>query len=448
MEHIFPFLNIISAIGVIIAIAFIWKTGLSNKEMLELIKEQKEFLRKSMDDVNNKLIETALENQKQIEKNNELFNKIYATQSELKTEVKNSLIDFNNTLNTYLASRFDSLTKMLSERLDNTSSRVDKRLDESIDKIVVSFDKQKEQIKKDFSDFMESVENRLDKISGKVDERLKEGFENVDKTFRDIIEGIAKISEAQKKIEQLSGEVVSLQNVLSDKKTRGVFGEIQLENILKSVFGESKELYDIQHTFSVDGVKVIADAVIKAPQLGFIAVDSKFPLENYTKMTESEGVEKAKYASLFKQDIKKHINDIANKYIIKGQTANMAILFLPAEAIFAQLNAYHRDIIEYSYQKNVWIASPTTLMALLTTIQAIVRDIKTQKQAKRIQEELIKLSKNFSLYKDRWEKFIKSIDGMSAEAKKIQITTQKISSAFERIEKVEFKDETLKIEKE
>ena len=120
----------------------------------------------------------------------------------------------------------------------------------------------------------------------------------------------------------------------------------------------------------------------------------------------------------------------------------MAILFLPAEAIFAQLNAYHQDIIEYAYKKSVWIASPTTLMALLTTIQAIVRDIKTQKQAKKIQEELIKLSKNFSLYKDRWEKFIKNIDNVSAEAKKIHTTTQKISSAFERIEKVEFKDET------
>ncbi len=434
-------LLLIAVFGIIVNLVYVLKTLLINRKAADETDKQKEFLHQSIEKINNKLIETALENQKQIEKNNELFNKIYTLQTDLKTDVKNNLIDFNNTLNSYLAGRFDSLTKMLNERLDITASKVDKRLEESIDKIVTSFDKQKEQTKKDFGEFMAGVENRLDKISGKVDERLKEGFENVDKTFRDIVEGIAKISEAQKKIEQLSGEVVSLQNVLSDKKTRGVFGEIQLENILKSVFGESKELYDIQYLFDVDGNRVIADAVIKAPQLGLIAVDSKFPLENYTKMVEAEGMEKAKHSTAFKQDVKKHINDISEKYIIKGHTADMAILFLPAEAIFAQLNAYHRDVIEYAYKKSVWIASPTTLMALLTTIQAIVRDIKTQKQAKKIQEELLKLSKNFSLYKDRWEKFIKNMDSVSAEAKKIHTTTQKISNAFERIEKVEFKEE-------
>ncbi len=442
LEYIVLILAIIAVFGISLGLSLILKNRSLNKEISDKVDKQKDFLHTSIDNINNKLIETALENQKQIEKNNELFNKIYSSQSELKTEIKNNLMEFNNSLNNYLSSRFDSLTKILNERLDNTTSKVDKRLEESIEKIVLSFDKQKEQIKKDFNEFMISVENRLDKISGKVDERLKEGFENVDKTFRDIVEGIAKISEAQKKIEQLSGEVVSLQNVLSDKKTRGIFGEIQLENILKSVFGESKELYDIQYTFDVDGSKVIADAVIKAPQLGLIAIDSKFPLENYTKMTDSDGLDKARYSTAFKQDLKKHINDISQKYIIKGQTANMAILFLPAEAIFAQLNAYHQDIIEYAYKKSVWVASPTTLMALLTTIQAIVRDIKTQKQAKKIQEELIKLSKNFSLYKDRWEKFIKNIDSVSAEAKKIHTTTQKISSAFERIKKFELKDET------
>jgi DNA recombination protein RmuC len=436
-------LNIIAVFGVVAVVLILAKLNISQKEIKERIDAQKEFLHGSIDEINSKLIETAMENQKQIEKNNELFNKIYSLQNELKIDVKNSLIEFNKELSGYLADRFDSLGRILNERLDATTSKVDKRLEESIDKIVLSFDKQKEQIKKDFNDFMLSVENRLDKISGKVDERLKEGFENVDKTFRDIVEGIAKISEAQRKIEQLSGEVVSLQNVLSDKKTRGVFGEIQLENILKSVFGESRELYDLQYVFDVDGKRVIADAVIKAPQLGFVAIDSKFPLENYIKMVEAGINEKQKYSSAFNQNLKKHIDDISDKYIIKGKTADMAIMFLPAEAIFAQINAYHQGVIDYAYKKNVWMASPTTLMALLTTIQAIVRDIKTQKQAKKIQEELIKLSKNFSLYRDRWEKFIKNIDGVSAEAKKIHITTQKISNAFERIEKVDFDKEKL-----
>ncbi len=437
---IYLILNALSLLSVVVVIFIILKLRFVYGEITKKIDRQNEFLNTSIEKINNRLLETAMENQKQIEKNNDLFNKIYTLQNELKNDVKNNLLTFNNTLNNYLADRFDSLGKILNERLDITTTKVDKRLDESIDKIVLSFEKQNERSKKDFNEFMINVENRLDKISGKVDERLKEGFENVDKTFKDIVAGIAKISEAQRKIEQLSGEVVSLQNVLSDKKTRGVFGEIQLENILISVFGESKELYDMQYAFDVDGKKVIADAVIKAPQIGIIAVDSKFPLENYTKMVEADANERPKHSTAFNQNLKKHINDIAEKYIIKGKTANMAIMFLPAEAIFAQINAYHQGVIDYAYKKNVWIASPTTLMALLTTIQAIVRDIKTQKQAKKIQEELIKLSKNFSLYKDRWEKFIKNIDSVSAEAKKISITTQKISNAFEKIEKVEFQD--------
>jgi DNA recombination protein RmuC len=432
--------------AVLIAAAYLIIKINSNSKLQESIittvKEQNVYLSQSMDKITEKLMDTALENQKQIEKNNELFSKIQTSQFELKTYTQNSLSEFNLELNRQLAERFDAITKSLNDRLDTVSQKIDKRLGDSIDKITLSFEKQKEQSKRDFDEFINKVEIRLDRISNKVDERLKEGFENVDKTFKDIIEGIARISEAQKKIEQLSGEVVSLQNVLSDKKTRGIFGELQLENILKSVFGDNKELYDLQYTFAKDGTsKVIADAVIKAPQIGIIAIDSKFPLENYTKMTEVEGNEKTKYTSLFTQNLKKHINDISEKYIIRGKTADMAILFLPAEAIFAQINAYHQNIIDYAFQKHVWIASPTTLMALLTTIQAVVRDIKTQKQAKKIQEELIKLSKNFSLYKERWEKFIKEIERVNQTAKQINTTTDKIANAFERIEKVEFKQE-------
>ena len=173
-----------------------------------------------------------------------------------------------------------------------------------------------------------------------------------------------------------------------------------------------------------------------------IAVDSKFPLENYTRMIEAEHeLERKEAARNFKQNLKKHVDDIAGKYIIRNVTAEMAILFLPAEAIFAELNAYHQDVIDYAQSRSVWIASPTTLMALLTTVLAIVRDIKTKEQAQKIQEELIKLSKNFSLYKDRWEKLAKHMETVSKDVKDITVTTDKISSAFNRIEKVEFDDE-------
>ncbi len=224
-----------------------------------------------------------------------------------------------------------------------------------------------------------------------------------------------------------------MQNVLTDKKSRGIFGEVQLNAILRSIFGEKRELYDLQYTFE-SGVMV--DAIIKAPEpVGMIPIDSKFPLENYTKM-----IEDAKFKSEFKQNIKKHINDISQKYLIKGVTAEIAIMFMPAEAIFAEINAYHDDLIEYARNKKVWIASPTTLMALLTTIMAIVRDIKTQEQAKKIQEELLKLSENFKRYKIRWESLAKHIETVSKDVKDITTTTNKISSEFERIEKVEFEE--------
>ena len=156
-------------------------------------------------------------------------------------------------------------------------------------------------------------------------------------------------------------------------------------------------------------------------------------MENYTRMMEDR-----KFASEFKQNIKKHVNDISTKYIIKGVTAEMAILFLPAEAIFAEINAYHEDLIEYARKRGVWIASPTTIMALLTTITAIVRDIKTQEQAKKIQEELMKLSSNFKLYKKRWDNLSKHIETVNKDVREITTSTNKISSEFERIEKVEF----------
>ncbi|MDR0579096.1 MAG: DNA recombination protein RmuC, partial [Campylobacteraceae bacterium] len=292
---------------------------------------------------------------------------------------------------------------------------------------------------KDFENLSKKVDERLEKINEKVENRLKDGFENIDKTFKEIIVGIAKINQAQKTIESLSGEVVSLQGILTDKKTRGIFGEVQLNAILKSIFGERRDLYDIQFTLSNSS---IADAVIKAPEpVGLICVDSKFPLENYRKMSEDKS-----FQSDFRNDLKKHINDIASKYIIKGETSDLAILFLPAEAIFAEINAYHENIIDYARQKNVWIASPTTLMALLTTIMAVVRDIKTKEQAKKIQEELMKLSKNFKLYKERWEQLSKHIDTVHKDVKEISTTTSKISDEFSRIERVEFDDEAKSLE--
>ena len=222
-------------------------------------------------------------------------------------------------------------------------------------------------LKNDFEKQNATIERRLSLINDKVNERLDVNFEKTNKTFVSVLERLSKIDEAQKKIDCLSTDIVSLQSILTDKKTRGIFGETNLNLILTSVFGEKNDsIYKIQHSLP-NGT--IVDAILFAPApLGTIGIDSKFPLEHYEKMTNKElsKLERENYEKMFKVDVKKHIDAIASKYIIKDVTSSQAIMFLPAEAIFAEINAYHPDILNYAYKQHVWITSPTTLMSTLT----------------------------------------------------------------------------------
>ena len=293
-------------------------------------------------------------------------------------------------------------------------------------------------LNKDFNELNEKIEKRLLLINEKVNERLDENFEKTNKTFMNVIERLTKIDEAQKKIENLSTDIVDLQSILTDKKTRGIFGEINLKHILTSVFGEKNDnIYKLQYTLSTG---VIADSVLFAPEpLGTICIDSKFPLENYQMMVDKKISEEKRnsYEKLFKQDMKKHIDAISSKYIISGETADQAILFLPAEAIFAELNAYHQEIINYAYKKRVWITSPTTLISTLTVIQMIINNIERDKYTSIIHEELNKLGLEFARYRERWDKLAKSIQSVNKDVESVYITTDKISKKFESINNVE-----------
>ena len=201
-------------------------------------------------------------------------------------------------------------------------------------------------INEDFNKLNEQVERRLLLINEKVNERLDQNFEKTNKTFMNVIERLSKIDEAQRKIETLSTDIVSLQSILTDKKTRGIYGEVNLKHVMSNVFGERNDsIYRLQYTLP-NGY--IADCVLFAPEpLGTICIDSKFPLEHYELMVDKRLTPDMRqgYEKMFKQDMKKHIDAISNKYIINGVTTNQAILFLPAEAIFAEVNAYHSDII-------------------------------------------------------------------------------------------------------
>ena len=296
----------------------------------------------------------------------------------------------------------------------------------------------KESLNKDFMTLSEKQEQRLLLINEKVNERLDQNFEKTNKTFMNVLERLSKIDEAQKKIDDLSGDIISLQTILTDKKSRGIFGEINLKHILSSVFGDKNDsIYRLQCTMS-NGY--IADSVLFAPEpLGVIAIDSKFPLENYRLMTDKKNSisDREKYEKMFKMDVKKHIDAIASKYIIPGETTDQAIMFLPAEAIFAEINAYHPEIIDYAYSRRVWITSPTTLISTLTVIQMIIKNMERDKYTSVIHDELNKLGVEFLRYKDRWDKLSRSIETVSKDVNDIHITTDKITKRFSSISMVE-----------
>ena len=330
------------------------------------------------------------------------------------------LLSSLNQSNERVLERYGTFERALREQLSQHSTSVN------------------QQLQTDFTKLNERIEFNLLRINDKVNERLDQSFNKTNETFQNVLIRLAKIDEAQKKIESLSTDIVSLQNLLSDKKSRGTYGEVQLYQVMASVFGERNDrIYQTQYKLS-NGT--IVDAMLFAPQpMGNLPIDSKFPLENYQRMIDRDlnEVERQLAEKQFKLDVKKHIDDIYNKYVTPEETSDQAVLFLPAEAIFAEINAYHQDLVSYSQRKRVWLVSPTTFMSTLTTIQIILNNLERDQHALVIQQELNKLGEEFKRYKDRWDKLSKHIDSVSKDVKEIHITTEKIGSRFDAISNVE-----------
>lgn len=281
-----------------------------------------------------------------------------------------------------------------------------------------------------------AVDGRLEQIGGKVSERLDEGFKKTNETFVSVMSRLATIDEAQKKIDGLTTNMVSLQELLGDKRSRGAFGEVQLEGLVRNLLPEVA--FEFQYTFS-NGTRV--DCVLKLPEpTGLVAVDSKFPLENYEGMF-AEGADRTSPA-LFKAGVKRHVDDIASKYIIPGETSDGAVMFIPAEAVFAEIHAHHRDLVEYAQKRRVWIVSPTTLMAVLNTARAVLKDTETRKQVHIIQDELGKLGKDFSRFDERMKKLADHIRQASKDVDEVHISSKKISDRFAKIERVDLEHPT------
>ncbi len=280
-----------------------------------------------------------------------------------------------------------------------------------------------------------TVNERLELLSGRVHERLEEGFRKTNETFASVMARLATIDEAQKKIEGLSTSVVSLKELLGDKKARGAFGEVQLEALVRNAL--PPDAFEFQATLS-NGARV--DCLLRLPEpTGRVAVDSKFPLENYHRMFAADVAEadRRQAQAAFRADVRKHVDDIAAKYIIADETSDGAVMFLPAEAVFAELHAHHAEVIAYAQAKRVWIVSPTTLMAVLNTARAVLKDVETRKQIHLIRDALGRLAKDFTLFDKRMEKLATHIRQAHDDVQEVAISSRKISGQFVRIERAE-----------
>ena len=329
--------------------------------------------------------------------------------------------------------RIEQIMRALEKELREDVEKVRQRVDESLER-------SGRQLGERFKELVETNERRLGEISGRVEERLDKGFEKTTSVFSEVQKRLALIDKAQEEMAALSGNVVSLKEILADKRSRGAYGEVQLSGLITNVMPPNS--YAEQYTFP-SGVR--ADCVLFLPEpTGTLCLDSKFPLESYQRLANPDisEPERKQAEQQFRQDIKKHIKDIAEKYIIPGETADGAVMFIPAEAVFAEIHARFPDLVETAQQARVWLTSPTTMMAVLTTSRAVLKDAATRKQVHIIQDHLVALSKDFERFQSRMGNLAKHIDQANRDVEEVHTSARKISSRFEKIEKVELQQES------
>jgi DNA recombination protein RmuC len=348
------------------------------------------------------------------------------------------------------------LKEQLQQAFANHRSRFDERQMEALkilqDTLQKGTQDNRQQVKEALSDYAKELGNRIDQltqttetklkeINQQVEKRLAEGFEKTTETFGDVIKRLALIDAAQKKISELSSSVMSLQEILNDKRSRGTFGEVQLSALIYNMVPEQH--FSFQHLLSNNKRP---DCMLFLPEpTGNIAVDAKFPLENFRLLIDSSTSDTGRQQAekQFKIDIRKHIQDIADKYIIPGETSDGAIMFIPAEAVFAEIHAHHSDLVEFAQHANVWMVSPTTMMAILTTARAVLKDAATRKQVHEIQKHLRLLAEDFERFQVRMDNLAKRIAQAHSDVDQVHISSKKISQRFIQIDKADLADLTL-----
>ena len=275
------------------------------------------------------------------------------------------------------------------------------------------------------SQLSNTIEERLGNFGSTIGNSLTQQTQNTQKSLMEMHERLAVIDRAQENINTLSNQVNDLQNILSNKQLRGAFGEVQLENIVKDALPQNA--YQFQYTLMSNSR---VDCIVKMPEPpGPICIDSKFPLEDYKKFTASiNDQEKKDNLKLFHNAVQKHIRDISEKYILPGETADSAIMFLPSESIYSEINIRFPKLVNESRNKKVYMAGPDNLMLLLHTVRAILRDATMSLTAGKIQIEVDKLGNDLNLLADRIFKLDKHFDLARRDLDEIKISHRKIEN--------------------
>lgn len=284
-----------------------------------------------------------------------------------------------------------------------------------------------------------SVNERLDLLSRRLGDGLTQQTEKTGANLKELEKRLAVIDRAQQTITGLSQQMVSLQDILSNKQSRGAFGEIQLQDLVTAALPPSA--YGFQVTLG-NGRR--ADCLLNLPNPpGAIVVDSKFPLESFQALRDAQDdTQRIQASRAFAADVGTHVRDIAEKYIVPGETADSALMFLPSEAVYAELHAHFRNVVEDSFRRRVWIVSPTTLMATLNTVRAVLKDAKMREQAGVIQAEVVKMMDDVGRLDKRVGNLQSHFDLAVKDMREIRISTDKIVKKGERIDALHFEDES------
>ncbi len=320
------------------------------------------------------------------------------------------------------------LFKSKSQNMDNTFLRsqmeLSGRLSQFFEHYTLNQDKISQLLTEQKVSILKMIDDKLLQVTQQVGDGLRITSNKTDETLAMLRERLVKIDAAQQKISGLSEQVVSLQEILSNKQSRGAFGEIQLYDLITNILPPS--VYSFQAVMSN---QKRADCLLRLPNPpGAIVVDSKFPLESYQALLQAQNEkEKTEAEKFFRTSVAKHIKDIAEKYIIPGETADSALMFLPSESVYAELYAHFPEVVDYSYKMKVWVVSPTTLMATLHTIRAVLKDVKMQEQSGIIQKEVIRMGEDVARLAERVESLSKHFEQAQKDIVDVKTSSIKIT---------------------